>query len=230
VLCLASIHEEERMSYRNDHDAALARVDALAADNNRLLAENAKLRAGETVELPHPPRSRRRGPILAASFAGVAVAMAIGVIALAGAPVHPPKLPLPEAPLDDKPAAVFSKADLERCAKQLVIEPAAHDAPSTDPHGEGRMLTSVMGSTGCRDEISGVLTFGTISGSERQKLEVWADAEARLDATVAMVGEYYKADPYALDGYSTAPQLWTEYNRALVIRNDALKEWTDASK
>ncbi|HTL37895.1 MAG TPA: hypothetical protein VL326_32410 [Kofleriaceae bacterium] len=213
------------MSYRNDHDAALARVDALAADNNRLLAENARLRAGETVELPHAARSNRRGPILAASFAGVAIAMAIGLITFAGAPVHAPKLPLPEAPLDDKPVVTFTRGDLEKCSFSLVTTPADRDAPSTDPHGEGRSVRPVLQSTGCRAEIRDVLTFGTISAKERKDLEAWADAEARLDATVAMVGEYYKGDPYALDGYSSAPQLWTEYNRALVIRNEAIKEW-----
>lgn len=187
--------------------------------------------AGKTIDLPHATPSSKRRPILAASFAGLAFATAVAVFATAAAPVHPPKLPLPEVPLlDDTPAVRHSKADLERCASGLVRTPADGDAASTDPRGTGHGVAPVLHSTGCRDEIGDVLAGATISATERQKLETWADAEARLDATVAMIGEYYKADPYALDGYSTAPQLWTEYNRALVIRNDALTEWRHAER
>ncbi|HTL37915.1 MAG TPA: hypothetical protein VL326_32510 [Kofleriaceae bacterium] len=219
------------MSYRNDHDAALARVDALEADNERLASENAKLRAGDTVELPTPARSRRRGPIVVASVAGIAVAVAVGVMATVAAPVHAPPIPTPLVPAaGDKPTEVFTKADLERCARGLVNTPADRDATSTDPRGTGHSVAPVLHSTGCRAEIRDVLDTATISAAERRTLATWADAEARLDATVAMVAEYYKTDPYKLDSYSTAPQLWTEYNRALVIRNDALESWRIASR
>lgn len=42
------------MSYRNDHDAAVARVEALERENARLSAENAKLRG------PAAPKPRDR--------------------------------------------------------------------------------------------------------------------------------------------------------------------------
>lgn len=35
------------MSYRNDQEAALARLDVLEAEHARLLAENARLRSGK---------------------------------------------------------------------------------------------------------------------------------------------------------------------------------------
>lgn len=217
------------MSYRNDHDAALLRVDALEADNARLAAENAKLRAGETVELPKPKRSTKRG-LMAATFVGVAFAMAAGVIAIAE-PDASRRLPAPTPPVaDDKPAALFTKADIDECTLDLVRTPAYHDAVSTDPHGAARSVGPALQASGCLAEIRGVLDYATISPEERTKLEIWADAQTRLDATVAMVAEYYKGDPYKLDGYSTAPQLWTEYNRALEVRNTAYEEWRGASR
>jgi hypothetical protein len=44
------------MSYRNDHDAALARVDALEADYARVAAENAQLRARLATGEPRATR------------------------------------------------------------------------------------------------------------------------------------------------------------------------------
>jgi hypothetical protein len=38
---------------------------------------------------------------------------------------------------------------------------------------------------------------------------------------------YYGSDPAALDGYATAPQLWTEYDRALTARDTALDLWRE---
>ncbi|HUS30650.1 MAG TPA: hypothetical protein VMZ53_19205 [Kofleriaceae bacterium] len=44
------------MSFRNDLDAALARIDVLERENCELIAENTKLRGAES---PHAPRTMR---------------------------------------------------------------------------------------------------------------------------------------------------------------------------
>jgi len=46
--------------YRNDHEAALARVDALEKENTKLAAENARLRRNRLAPTP----KRERVPVL----------------------------------------------------------------------------------------------------------------------------------------------------------------------
>lgn len=46
------------MTYRSDHDAALARVDALEAENARLADENARLRMRQYTPPPEPVEKR----------------------------------------------------------------------------------------------------------------------------------------------------------------------------
>lgn len=212
------------MSYRNDFDAVVARVDALSSENAQLAAENAKLRAGAPIITPPPPveRAVARGT---AAFVLAALA-GVGVLA-ASVMTHGKHVTRHDSP----PAArTNDPARLRACALTLELAPVDSNATVTDPHGEHHSIGAVQRSTGCRTEIRDVLDDAVISAKERAALVRWGDAEAKLDATVSMIGEYYAHDPYALDGYSTAPQLWTEYDRALVVRNFALAEWHEASR
>jgi hypothetical protein len=210
------------MSYRNDHDAALARVDALSSENSQLAAENAKLRAGVPIVAPPAEGRVSRGvaALVLATLAGVGVLAATMI-----APTHA----RPRAPRSSSPWKHFDRASLRTCAKELDV-PLHANFRDTDPHGNHQDIGPVMRSTGCRAEIRDALDNAVISNEERAALVKWGDAEAQLDGSVSMVREYYEHDPYKLDGYSTAPQLWTEYNRALVIRNDALAEWRTTSR
>lgn len=47
------------MTYRSDHDAALARVEALEVENARLADENAKLRMRHYTPPPPEPEEKR---------------------------------------------------------------------------------------------------------------------------------------------------------------------------
>jgi hypothetical protein len=61
------------MGYRDDHDAALARIEALERENARLVEENAALRRGEPAK-PRPHRSAK------AVWSSVGVVIAIPLI------------------------------------------------------------------------------------------------------------------------------------------------------
>lgn len=208
------------MSYRNDHDAAVARVDALSSEVKTLAAENARLRGGITM-VPQAEPSVNRGvaALVLATLAGAGVLAAV-VISRS----HHVSAPMPK----DVPVVV-DNADLRTCARALELVPFDADAKATDPRGANQSLSTVKRSTGCRAQIREVLDTGVISDDERATLEKWGEAEAKLDASVSMISEYYAHDPYALDGYSSAPQLWSEYRRALVIRNQTLARWREST-
>jgi hypothetical protein len=215
------------MTYRNDHDAAVARVDALTSENKSLAAENARLREGMTIVRPPAPRTVHR------AVAATVLSALLGTAALATYVLQAPAHRSPASRDDSSEPIVirFDKSALRACERLLDVAPADANATATDPrssHPSG--IGAVQRSTGCRDQIDDVLTVAVLSTEERAALERWSAAEATLDASVSMIGEYYAHDPYALDGYSTAPQLWTEYNRTLVIRNHTLEEWRNASR
>ena len=66
------------MLYRNDHDAALARIDSLESENARLQTELAKLRGPTRMEPePEPPPFKR-----VQSYERGVVAMVIGMVLL----------------------------------------------------------------------------------------------------------------------------------------------------
>ena len=210
------------MSYRNDHDAALARVNALASENSQLAAENAKLRAGMTIVVPQAERPVHRGvaALVLASLAGASILAAT----LISHSHH-------RAPPPHEHHVVVDEAELRACARTLETSPPGATARETDPRSWQHLsIGPVMMSTGCRAEIAEVLDGAILSNDERATLQRWRNSEANLDAVVSMIGEYYKHDPYALDGYSTAPQLWREYDEALTHRNIALAQWLDASR
>jgi hypothetical protein len=73
------------MSYRNDHDAATARVDALQAEYAQLSAENTRLRAALAARAPQPPATpatpTKREPVDLGT--SIFLGLALGLILLA---------------------------------------------------------------------------------------------------------------------------------------------------
>lgn len=67
------------MSYRNDHDAAVARIDALTLESSQLAAENARLRAGAPIVATPAPRAVSRGvaALVLAALTGAGVLAAV---------------------------------------------------------------------------------------------------------------------------------------------------------
>ena len=205
------------MSYRNDHDAALARVDALEQ-------EVAKLRASAPAapHKEHGNASRGGMPVLA--VAGSLVALVAGIaggvaIAIGNEDASPR--------IEAQPPVVesVSRETLTACATAIAARPALLDADNTDPHRAQPVSVGSLHRTGaaCRDELRAMAA--TASRGERDALGKWAAAEDELAGTISRIQVYYSSDPYKLDGYATAKQLWVEYDRALDGRDGALRDW-----
>lgn len=202
------------MSYRNDHDAALARVDALELENARLAGENAKLRA------PMPATAESSfGKKATVLFGGAATSITVAILAVVAS--GSPKAHHHKA----VQAAHVTHVDLAACAIGLAAKPEL-GPKTTDPHEPTSLrVDPITRTTGCRDEIRQALDEGVISDVERYVLTRWLTAEDDLANRVSLITTYYGSDPYRLDGYSSAPQLWREYDQAYDRRQVALEEW-----
>jgi len=184
------------MTYRSDHDAALARVDALEAENaalQRKLSANAPAKA-------KPDRSRIWGMAMGVPLAGIAIAVFTG------------------------PKPRVRNLELESCVRSLSEKPAL-DATETDPHGHARPVLAVARTSSCASQIDHVLSTKIISTQERIALERWRSTEDELSNEVSLIAEYYANDPYKLDNYASGVQLWREYERAYDHRRVAIAEW-----
>jgi hypothetical protein len=187
------------MSYRNDHDAALNRVAALESELARMRAE----REGKP-EVPAKQVARGGGVGAAAAFAVLAVS---GVAAWAWVKAEPAPEVQP-APVEVRePMAVQApvfEGSADACM-DAIDERAAHDAMATDPRGEAKAVAVVM-------RGSAVCHLPSTAG--------WASPEAEVINVTSLITVYYESNPYAMDNYASAQQLWREYHRARARRGD----------
>lgn len=213
------------MTYRSDHDAALARVDALERENAKLTADNAKLREAADgldwnrgANRERHPGSRRLVAI-AASGTLFATALIAGVL---GAQEQNRQT----SQRFEVRSTGIARARLEKCARAIAPKPAL-DEVSTDPRALDAASIEPVKATGatCRDDLRAFLDAGLIDGRERRWLEAWRRSEDELAGAISRLVVYYGSDPYALDGYTTARQVWVEYDRAVAARDDALAAW-----
>jgi len=201
------------MSYRNDHDAALARAHALEAEVAHLKAD-AALRV---VSLPKPPV--RRG-VVGIALATALLGGALGV-AFAGEPV---------APVASDPTPARAMATLDTRINRVALDQCIEGIKPL-PTIRGLRLTplevTAVEATGapCRTEIRDYLEQGLWSPDERAALTNWAAAEDRLANSISMVAVYHRDDPIRLDGGATAGQLWSEYARAHADRDATIVIW-----
>jgi hypothetical protein len=200
------------MSYRNDHDAAVARVDALQHEVERLAAENEKLRV--------PAASVRKSSFglgLATVLGGSAVA-AIGGLLLglttsaSGSPPAPEPEPAPSGvALND-----LMPMSLADCANAIAPR------PTTDPHKPLDVAALERTGASCRAALR-ALAAEDANGED--SVTGWARTEDRLANRISLLVVYYSSNPAVLDGYAAAPRLWTEYDAALTARDAALGVW-----
>jgi hypothetical protein len=200
------------MTYRNDHEAALARIDSLEH-------ELAGLR-DKTPATAAPRRRKRTGLVVAGAMAALGFGV-LGGVALVVASNAPPRRPAAEAPV--------GRDFIVWCADAIQPGPVL-DAEHTDPRATHPVTVEPIGHTGapCRDELRRYLDTPDLSSEERDALWKWAIAEDELAGATSRIEVYYASDPYKLDSYSTANQLWLEYDRAYFSRNRALVAWRDA--
>jgi hypothetical protein len=199
------------MSYRNDHDAALHRVDALEGELARLRKLHDK------TETPPPKKAPTRTGLFVASLligaCTVAVAARSFRAGFADASVYEPE------PVQ---AASGHPAGLRACADAIRSPAARFDAITTDPRRGTAEPVSAIVPTGatCRDTMRG--WAGTTNRDLIERVGVWAASEDQLAGAISRILVYYESDPYLLDNYATAAQLWREYDAAISARDRAL--------
>jgi hypothetical protein len=141
----------------------------------------------------------------------------------------------------ERPAAVAAPAVVEVAAEvpaelDSLKDCIAKIAPlgrelnetTTDPHGAA-VSTADIAKTGasCRIEIA-ALANSAASPELRDRFRRWSIAEDKLADPISLITVYYANNPYALDHYATAPQLWREYHRARNARDAVLAELAPA--
>jgi hypothetical protein len=198
-------------TYRNDHEATLARVDAL----ERELA-HARERKPEVIVTRVPRRGSRR-----ALFAATLIAVVSGVIGGAA-------LVSGTSPDRAQPATAVrvDRSKLEACVREIQPAPAL-GAHATDPRQVmPRSIAPIaLAAAPCRHELHTLIEVAPLSDAERKALWNWAVQEDELAGAISRIEVYYASDPYKLDNFSTATQLWVEYDRAYDGRNRALDDW-----
>ncbi len=200
------------MSYRNDHEAALLRVDALEQEVARL----------RTTPLPPitKPATRRRPHASLMRF-GVAMLLAGAGVAVMIARDRPMVEAAPP-PTADRVMVPSSVAALRDCI--AAITPSDLNAVTADPHGAASSVAPIA-KTGaaCRKELASLADLG-LDPLLSSTFKAWAVTEDRLADPISMIAVYYGSDPYLLDNYATAPQLWREYHRAVAARDAVLAD------
>jgi hypothetical protein len=195
--------EEALMSYRNDHDAALARIADLESELGRVRA---------TTPPPAPPRTRRRSPILIAGAAALIGAAGAWVAMRTHAAAPPLALESRTAP----PVRAPELPTLRAC-RQAIVPITGFDARTTDPHAVNpRAIAAIEASAArCRGEL------GQLAGSN-DALRGWLAAEDAIAGDISRIAVYYGNDPYRLDNYATAGQLWRELTADVAARDAIL--------
>lgn len=183
------------MTYRSDHDAALARVDALEHENAALQRKLAAPRPTWRV------RRRQYWPAVAALPIGAVAAFAFG----GGEP------------------SVHGGSELEMCARTLAAKPVL-DATDTDPHGRALPAAWAARPLGCEAEIRARLNEN-LSIRERRALERWRETEDLLAHESRSLITYYANGPYDVDSYASSRQRWRDYDEAYADRQLAIVAW-----
>jgi hypothetical protein len=197
--------------YRNDRDAALARIDALERDNTRLAAENTKLKANAPVA---PPAVVRR-PLGAYLIAPGLLAAAV----IVSATMWGARNPTPTSDHDSSfVSSVPSRSPLEDCARTLAPKPSRED-PLSELRRAPVVLSPIF-RAGCRDEVYARLTRGVILPDERSVLQRWLDAEDALASTRSLLDT-------ATDD-ATLRRLRRDYDVVYEERQTAIDEWRHA--
>lgn len=211
------------MTYRNDHEAALARIDALEHELTELRAAPAP---AEPVEHRAPRPRDRTAVVLTACTVGLFAGIVGGVMLGLGG--ESPREPRPHTVVKHDSSAPVRRDFILWCADAIRQGPI-RSTQLTDPHGTHALRIEPTGHTGvaCRDEVNQYVTSPELTANEREALWQWAVHEDELAGASSRIEVYYANDPAKLDGYATAPQLWLEYDRAYYGRNRAVDSWRE---
>lgn len=199
------------MTYRNDHEAALARIDALEHE----LAEVRATPARAPEQLLAPRYRNRAGIVMGACTVGLFGGIVGGFVLGSG----PDREPRPHAATKPAVSAPVQRDVIRRCADW--IQENARIADRQPPRAE----TIAHVGAPCRGELHDYIRSPDLSDGEREALWQWAVQEDELVGDIARIEVYYTNDPEKLDSYASESQLWREYDRAYAGRNRALAHW-----
>jgi hypothetical protein len=218
------------VSFRDDHEAALARVSALEdeaerlrRDNERLKAENAELRdPPKPPKPPKPPRTPSERALLIRKH-GPRVAGVAGVIALfalvIGAPLYvnyknEREYKVALVDYERQKSTWHALIQLEDCARDTLhqLEMKALDAAKQDPRTHSYRGPPSL--NGCVQELAALASIPTILPA-KDALDQWRIAYATVSGPHARLAEYYQKGDWKDDNYAAGPTLWADYLPAL---------------
>lgn len=221
------------MSFRDDHEAAIARVDALEEevervkrDNERLAAENAALRnPPKPAKPPRPekPPTPERTPSersaywkkLAPKLAGGAGIVGLFVL-MVGGPMY----------VDCKNEREYKSAlvdyerqkstwhglvDFEDCARDTLHQLAS--ASSLDAEKQDPRTNSYPGPPSLNDCVQKLAVLPSIPtiAPAKDALDDWRTAHATVLGPHKRLAEYYQNRDWKDDNYAAGPKLWADY-------------------
>ena len=211
------------MSYRNDHEAALLRVDALEAELEVLRLAYERQCAKNDADKPPPKRRSRAAWIVAGGVLALTAGTAVGAVTLFRATASDEPRANERALVETRPA-IDDRSMLRECRDAITPLTYPRTAETTDPRGMHRSVAPIV-DTGapCRNLLADADHLA-IDPTLRTLVGKWSHAEDELVGDITRTMIYYGSDPYAADNYVSAPQLWKEYDRDVSARNAVLRD------
>lgn len=216
------------MAYREDLDAALARVDALQHESSALEAENTRLRRDLASAMP-TSEVIERTTAPGATALGALVLLATGALVGMAATLRLERPAHPARSAEEALSAVSrepyaldpSTLELDACVASIGAPPHVAGAYRSRADIEAIVLTAAP----CRDSLPDLIAHARVDYPHELALHAWQDAEDELANRIALVTSAFQDDPLAEREHPDAMRLWSEYERTLAVRNAALDLW-----
>ena len=194
-------------TYRDDHEAAVARVEALEAENARLSAELDSLK-----QSPATTTTTRSVPALLA----LALAIIGGTFVVAARSEDNTNRSTP-SDKNEIPTESRAANPVKDCATKLATKPTLEEL---DEAGAGALS---HGRSTCRDEVYTRLTRNVISAEERRILQWWLQAEDTLTPAFVRLRRHYTTEILTRNDNGAA--LYQAYEQAYDDRQAAIDAW-----
>ena len=209
------------MSYRNDHEASLLRVDALEAELEVLRLAYERQCAKDDADKPPQKRRSRAAWIVAGGVLALTAGTAVGAVTLFRATSSDEPRTTERAIVEARLVG-DDRTMLRECRDAITPLTYLRTAESTDPRGLHRSVAPIV-ATGapCRNLLADADHLA-IEPTLRTLVGKWSHAEDELVGDITRTLIYYESDPYGADNYLSAPQLWKEYDRDVSARNAVL--------
>ena len=227
------------MSFRDDHEAAIARVSALEGEvehltreNERLQAENAALR--DPPKPPKPPKPQRtptersqRIRKLAPKIAGVVGVVAVFAL-MVGLPAYTDcknersyKAELGD--FERQKSTWYALVEFEDCARDTLhqLDLGSLDAAKQDPRGNSYRGAPTLNE--CVEKLAVLASIPTLAPA-KDALDQWRIAYATASGPHKRLDEYYRNQDWKDDNYAAGPQLWADLTPAVTAFHAATTE------